>query len=140
MIKLTYFSFTTLSTVGFGDMHPRGNSERLAGVGILLIGVLVTSVFMENFSNVIKTINSVHLDFEESDELSVFLRVMERYNGGLALEETVVNKLQIYFQYRWKNHKNIAVSTLEDVMLLEKLPDETQNQIYLNFLFKGLIE
>ena len=76
MVKLTYFSFTTLSTVGFGDMHPRGNSERVAGVVILLIGVLVTSVFMENFSKVIKVINTVNLDFEQSDELSVFLKVM----------------------------------------------------------------
>jgi len=65
MVKLTYFSFTTLSTVGFGDMHPRGNSERIVGVVILLIGVLVTSVFMENFSHVIKRINSVNLDLEE---------------------------------------------------------------------------
>jgi len=31
MIKLTYYTFTTLSTVGLGDMHPRGNSEMLLG-------------------------------------------------------------------------------------------------------------
>ena len=64
MIKLTYFAFTTLSTVGFGDLHPRGNAERLLGFVVLLCGVLMTSVFMESFTNVIQRINSVDEDFD----------------------------------------------------------------------------
>jgi len=59
MIKFTYFAFTTLSTVGFGDFHPRGNSERLVGAFILLFGAMLTSFFMENFSKVIDRIGSV---------------------------------------------------------------------------------
>jgi len=46
MILMTYFSFTTLSTVGLGDFHPRSNEERALGSIILLGGVLSTSIFM----------------------------------------------------------------------------------------------
>jgi len=36
-----YFSFTSLSTVGFGDYHPRSNSERLIGAAMLVFGVAI---------------------------------------------------------------------------------------------------
>ena len=50
---VVYFSFTSLSTVGFGDFHPRGNSERIVGAFIMLFGVAITSFCMENFSQMI---------------------------------------------------------------------------------------
>ena len=49
-VTLTYFMFTSLSTVGLGDLHPRGNTERVIGAFILLFGVMITSFVMQNFS------------------------------------------------------------------------------------------
>ena len=46
---MTYFAFTSLATVGFGDINPRSNIERLLGAFMLLIGVAIFSVFMVNF-------------------------------------------------------------------------------------------
>ena len=34
-----YFAFTTLSTIGLGDYHPKSDSERLFGSFLLLFGV-----------------------------------------------------------------------------------------------------
>ena len=48
-IKVTYYSFTSLSTVGFGDYHPRSNSERFFCAFILLFGVAIFSYIMGNF-------------------------------------------------------------------------------------------
>lgn len=42
----TYFSFTTLSTVGFGDLSPRSDPERLMCSLILMIGVGVFSMVL----------------------------------------------------------------------------------------------
>ena len=42
-IKMIYFSFTTLSTVGIGDFHPRTNIERLFMVIILLLSIIINS-------------------------------------------------------------------------------------------------
>ena len=41
-----YFTFTTLSTVGFGDYHPRSDIERIVGAVILFFGVAIFSIFM----------------------------------------------------------------------------------------------
>ena len=46
MIVAIYFAFTTLSTVGFGDYHPRSMAERIIGAIILFFGVAIFSIFM----------------------------------------------------------------------------------------------
>lgn len=47
---MTYFAFTTSSTVGLGDLHPRSNSERIIGAIFMLTGASATSYIMENFT------------------------------------------------------------------------------------------
>lgn len=42
-ITLIYFTLTSLSTVGFGDFHPKTDWERLACSFMLLIGVATFS-------------------------------------------------------------------------------------------------
>ena len=48
-IRVTYFSFTSLTTVGFGDFTPRSDYERLSGGFILLFGVAIFSYINGNF-------------------------------------------------------------------------------------------
>ena len=86
-----------MSTVGFGDLHPRGNIERLLGFLFMLLGALVTSVFMESFTHVIQRINSVDKDFDESGELSTFFKVMEQFNGGVSYDKRLIVKFAKYF-------------------------------------------
>ena len=48
-----YFAFTSLSTVGFGDFHPRSDGERLVCAAVLVIGVAIFSTLMSNFIEMI---------------------------------------------------------------------------------------
>ena len=48
-ISQTYFAFTSLSTVGFGDFYPISDYERLMGSVILLLGVSMFSYIMSKF-------------------------------------------------------------------------------------------
>jgi len=52
-IVAVYFSFTSLSTVGFGDYHPRSNSERLLVAFVLLFGVAIFSYIMGIFIEIL---------------------------------------------------------------------------------------
>mmetsp|Transcript_25435 Transcript_25435/g.39226 ORF Transcript_25435/g.39226 Transcript_25435/m.39226 type:complete len:139 (+) Transcript_25435:324-740(+) len=65
LIILTYFSFTTFSTVGFGDFHPISDQERLLGLCILLLGVMVTSFAMDKLRNMIDDIRELRNSHEE---------------------------------------------------------------------------
>ena len=53
LILGTYFAFTTLSTVGFGDLHPKSDLERVFCVVILVMGVSIFSIFLGDFQEII---------------------------------------------------------------------------------------
>ena len=46
---MLYYSFTTLSTIGFGDYHPVSDEERIIVVCGLLFGVMIFSFSMGVF-------------------------------------------------------------------------------------------
>jgi len=53
MIRLVYFTFTTLSTVGFGDYNPKSNVERLFVGFFMLFGVATFSYIMGHFIDIL---------------------------------------------------------------------------------------
>ena len=54
MLVAVYFSFTSLSTVGLGDYHPKSNPERACTAMLLLIGVAVFSYILGNFIEILQ--------------------------------------------------------------------------------------
>jgi hypothetical protein len=53
VLILTYFSFTSLSTIGLGDFHPKNSTERIFISVTLLLGVSTFSYIMGNFSTIL---------------------------------------------------------------------------------------
>ena len=50
IIILIYWMFTTLTSVGFGDYHPRSDPERIGVILIFMFGVGTFSIILGNFS------------------------------------------------------------------------------------------
>jgi hypothetical protein len=69
MVIFSYFSFTSLSTVGFGDYHPVNNPERIFIALSILIGVIVFSLILQNFMQMINQMRTIHKDFDDSEKL-----------------------------------------------------------------------
>jgi len=53
MVALIYFIFTTISTVGLGDFHPKSEIEHVLCSALLLAGLGVTSYMLENLKTII---------------------------------------------------------------------------------------
>ena len=53
---MSYYSFTTLSTVGFGDYYPQNDQERALITVVLLTGVAVFSLVLGNFNGMMEEI------------------------------------------------------------------------------------
>lgn len=53
LLAYMYFSFTSLTTVGFGDYNPRSDQERLFIAFGLLFGVAIFSLIMGKFIEMI---------------------------------------------------------------------------------------
>ena len=65
-IKLIYFAMTSLTTVGFGDFHPRSDVERLYTAFGLLLGVAVFSLFIGNLLEMFDSYNKFNKIYEDS--------------------------------------------------------------------------
>ena len=83
----TYFAFTSLTTVGFGDYSPRSNPERCFIVIVLLFGVSIFSLIMGIFIDILNDFLSLkRSDFDDSENLNKFFEVFKRYNGDKHLK------------------------------------------------------
>jgi len=56
VISLIYWSFTTLSTVGFGDLHPKSDAERLMCAVVFVSGIGIFGSALESFGNILMSI------------------------------------------------------------------------------------
>jgi hypothetical protein len=72
MLKINYFSFTTLSTVGFGDFNPRSNLERLYMAFGMLLGVAIFSLILSNFMVILEETKKCQAEIEEGSKLLCF--------------------------------------------------------------------
>jgi hypothetical protein len=80
VIIAVYFAFTSLSTVGLGDLCPRSNNERIIGSVLLIFGVSIFSYIM---GNLIESANKILIYDEtlnEDEKLSKFFGVLESFN------------------------------------------------------------
>lgn len=134
-----YYSFTTLSTVGFGDVRPYGDLERLFTVIILVAGVSVFSVFLGDLGTLIEKYNELHADLEQGDQLDGFLHMLIHFNEETPINLEFVERIRSLFAYRWENDKNLGVETDQDRSIVAQLPTEAQDRVYRDFLFKDFI-
>lgn len=81
MIALLYFSFTSLTTVGFGDFHPKSDAERLFIAFGLLFGVSLFSYIMGEFIEMVQK----RLKYEshgDGEELAKFFGLLKYFNDA----------------------------------------------------------
>jgi len=76
-IGMTYFAFTSLSTVGLGDLRPVNDFERAFGSMLLLFGVLIFSYIMGIFIEILNSFKSVNASFDDGDNLSKFFGLIK---------------------------------------------------------------
>jgi hypothetical protein len=117
-----YYSMTTLSTVGFGDYHPRSDSERFMACFFLIFGVSVFSYIMGDILTLIESWKELNEVNDDGESLNKFFNVLRKFNEGTPLEPEWVSKMEMHFGYIWDNDRNFAVRDEQDVSLLEQLP------------------
>jgi len=72
VIVSMYFSFTSLSTVGFGDYYPVSDNERLWGAFLLLFGVAIFSYIMGELMEMISKVRNIEGENSREDDLEKF--------------------------------------------------------------------
>jgi hypothetical protein len=86
-----YFALTTLSTVGFGDLYPKTDKERLISTVVLLSGVSVMSYVLSELRYMVVNIKILQGDIDEKDKLDLFFGVLKSFNQGKSIDINLIN-------------------------------------------------
>lgn len=83
-----YFAFTTLSTVGFGDFHPKTDFERVFCVFMLIIGLNIFSVFVDSLLEQAQDLKTITFsDDSEEEHLLRFFGVLKKFNCNTSFNK-----------------------------------------------------
>jgi hypothetical protein len=113
-----YWTVTTLTTVGYGDITPGTNLGRIYTMGVMIIGVGTYGIIIGNFSRMIMLADKYKEERKEKlSNLHLFLR---HYNIPLSLQR------QVYSYYDHMINKNISEL---DGQIMSELPKPLQGEM-----------
>lgn len=134
-----YYAITMLSTVGYGDMYPISNVEKIVAVFCMMIGVAVFSVIMEQFSIAKDEYEAQMMDPDNSNELELWLLCLPRFTMKLKypilnIPQSLKSLIQSDFNYHQMKDRN---QYFKDTKLVDMtvLPLKIKSEITCNYLY-----
>lgn len=73
---------TTLSTVGFGDITPQSNIEKVVVMFVMFAGVAFFSFIMGSFIEIIQSFNADFSTKDRSHELNNWMKLLTRFRNN----------------------------------------------------------
>ena len=80
MVICVYFVLTTLSTVGYGEMHPESNTEKIFGIALMILGIAFFSYIMGNFNDVIVNYDKKMGIVDRRTDLQVWMTSLTKFD------------------------------------------------------------
>lgn len=103
LIVSLYFALTMLSTVGYGDLFPLSNLERIIGVICMMIGVAVFSLVMGQFTTIHEDFQIQMADPDNYEQLQLWLLLSQRFRNRLPLPTSLYDLIDsdycFYLEY-----------------------------------------
>uniref|UniRef100_A0A672RZ80 Voltage-gated inwardly rectifying potassium channel KCNH2 n=1 Tax=Sinocyclocheilus grahami TaxID=75366 RepID=A0A672RZ80_SINGR len=105
-VTALYFTFSSLTSVGFGNVSPNTNSEKIFTICVMLIGALMYASIFGNVSAIIQRLYSGTARYHTQ-----MLRVREfiRFH---QIPNPLRQKLEEYFQHAWSYTNGIDMNAV----------------------------
>ena len=88
-----YWTITTITTVGYGDISATNTTERIVACIIMIIGVIAFSFSTGSLSSIIQNVDSRQAAYREQLDVLKELRMKYHINDSLYME------LQAYINF-----------------------------------------
>merc|ERR1712176_755295 len=115
-----YFSFTSLSTVGFGNASPQLHYERVYSICLMVVGALMYATIFGYVASIIHRISQQTSELNERQtELVDFIDVHK-------FPESLANRMEDFFYNHWFTTKGVVASEI-----MEKWPKGLREDCFL---------
>jgi len=127
-LEAFYWTVTTLTTIGYGDITPSTPVQFIYVIFIMLMGAAIYGFIIGNIANIIANIDVAKSQFREKIEnIDTFLKYRE-IPGDLQ------KRIHDYYDYLWESRRGY-----EESKLLRDLPSSLKTQVAF-FLNRDIIE
>jgi len=122
-IASIYWTFTTLATVGYGDITPYTEAERLFAMMWMMVGICFNSFMISSLTTLLSSLNSTNNDLKEK------LGAIEQLARETKLKPSLARKLRAAVKL---NSKRSELGTLDKQAMFESLPKKLRYMIAKN--------
>ncbi len=127
-LRAFYWTMTTVTTIGYGDITPSTPLETLFVIIVELIGAGMYGFIIGNIANIIANIDIAKSQYREKmEKVTTFMRYK---NIPMDLKAKITD----YYDYLWESRRGY-----DEASILEDLPKPLQTSVSL-FLNQGIIQ
>ncbi|MFO7029822.1 cyclic nucleotide-binding protein [Limnospira fusiformis CCALA 023] len=128
-MKSLYWSITTLTTVGYGDITPTSNLEIAFTLVVMILGVSMYAFIIGNVASVVSSLDASQARFREQ------LDQVQSYMRDRKIPAFLQAQVRDYYQYLWECNRDTSF----DRDFLDEIPNSLKTKIYL-YLYQELLE
>jgi hypothetical protein len=127
-LEAFYWTVTTLTTIGYGDITPANPLQFIFVIIIMLMGAAIYGFIIGNIANIIANLDVAKSQFQEKVEnVDTFLKYRE-------IPSDLQKRIHDYYDYLWESRRGY-----EESKLLRDLPTSLKTQVAF-FLNRDIIE
>lgn len=110
-IRSLYWSITTMTTVGYGDIGPGRNSEYIFTMIVMMIGASMYAFIIGNIASLFSNLDSVKIQHQSRVDS------VTQYLTNRQISPKLHDQVRSYYDYVWDRHRG-----LNERELFEDLP------------------
>lgn len=127
-LRSIYWAFTTLGTVGYGDITPQSSAQTIYSIFVMILGAGLYGYVIGTVASLIANLDMARVQHaEKMDRVNAFLRY-RRISPGLS------ERVQRYYEYLWERGM-----VYDEQALIEELPPSIKTDLYFS-IHGGIIE